>query len=124
MRDLARWVEGFGVSETEFRLLWALHPACDAAQKIESPMRRPTPALAQTQLASRLAASAAQVSGVVERLRAAGLVEQDAQPGDRRRQMWQLAPAGRILVLAIIDAVETLPLNSASPVGGSGKGAA
>lgn len=124
LRDLARWVERFGVSETEFRLLWALHLDCESMPMDESPRQRPRAALAQTELARRLAASAAQVSAVVERIRALGLVEHDAQPGDRRRQLWRLAPAGRVLVLAIIDAVEALPQHGASPSVGAGRDAA
>ncbi len=124
VRDLARWVAGCGVSETEFRLLWALHHASEAAQNIESSTRRPAAALAQTELASRLAASAAHVSAVVERLRAAGLVEHDSQPGDRRRQLWQLAPAGRALVLAIVAAVEALSKRCESTSSSAGRDAA
>jgi DNA-binding MarR family transcriptional regulator len=124
VRDLARWVAGFGVSETEFRLLWVLHHAAELAQKFESSTRRPAAALAQTELASQLAASTAQVSAVVERLRAMGLVDHDVQTGDRRRQLWQLAPAGRALVAAIVAAVEALPPCSASPAGKAEKDAA
>ena len=101
VRELARWVDGFGVSETEFRLLWQLFLAA------ESPSYRPGALFDQAELAVRLAVSPAQVSGVVERLRSLALLERDAQPGDRRRQLWRLAPAGRTLVLAVVAAVDT-----------------
>jgi DNA-binding MarR family transcriptional regulator len=112
-RALARWVDGFGVSETEFRLLWQLFVAA------ESPELRPCTLFDQAELAVRLAASPAQVSGVVERLRSLTLIERDAQPGDRRRQLWRIAPAGRTLVLAVVAAVGSQP-----HVGPAGKDAA
>jgi DNA-binding MarR family transcriptional regulator len=104
-RDLTAWVAGFDVSETEFRLLWLLSSAMHADCKAPAP----APAVDQAELASRLAVSAAQVSGVVERLRHAGLIEHGAGSGDRRRQFWQLAEAGRELVREIVAAVESLP---------------
>jgi DNA-binding MarR family transcriptional regulator len=112
-RELAGWVDGFGVSETEFRLLWQLFLAAETASY------RPGALFDQAELAVRLAASPAQVSGVVERLRSLALIERDVQPGDRRRQVWRLAPAGRTLVLAVVAAVDTQP-----HVGPAGKDAA
>lgn len=102
-RDLTAWVTGFDVSETEFRLLWLLSHASSADAKA------PMPSVDQAELATRLAVSAAQVSGVVERLRHAALIEHAAGSGDRRRQFWQLAESGRDLVQAIIASVEALP---------------
>ncbi len=121
VRQLACWVDGLGVNETEFRLLWLLSFVA------ESPARRPEAEFDQAELAVRLAVSAAQVSGVVERLRAAGFVERGADTGDRRRQLWQLAPAGRALVTSVIAAVDALPAPGAShdaPLGSAGKDAA
>lgn len=102
-RDLTAWVAGFDVSETEFRLLWLLSSSSHADGKA------PTPSVDQAELATRLAVSAAQVSGVVERLRHAELIEHGAGSGDRRRQFWQLAGAGRELVHAIVASVEAMP---------------
>jgi DNA-binding MarR family transcriptional regulator len=95
-RQLAAWVDGFAVGETEFRLLWELY----TSQGTEA-----APTFDQAELADRLAVSAAQVSGVVERLRRSQLIARPAVDGDRRRQFWQLTPAGKALVQQIIAAV-------------------
>ncbi len=100
MRDIAVWAAGAGLSEPEFRLLWLLFPAAESAAAAE-------PALDQTALARRLAVSTAQVSALVERLRAAGCIAV-APASDRRRQLWRLTPAGRAAVLAIMAAVDAL----------------
>jgi DNA-binding MarR family transcriptional regulator len=60
----------------------------------------------QAALADRLAVSAAQVSGVVERLRRSQLIARPAVDGDRRRQFWQVTAAGDELVQRIIAAVD------------------
>lgn len=99
MRDIAGWVQGLGVSETEFRLLWLL-------LEHERGQQRGAGALDQAELAERLAVSAAQVSGVVERLRERELVDRVLDGGDRRRQMWRLAPAGAATVSAVVASVE------------------
>jgi DNA-binding MarR family transcriptional regulator len=103
VRRLARWVEGFGVSEIEFRFLWLLFLEAESdAQRLEV-------LFDQAALAECLAVSPARVSAAVERLRAAGLVERAAARGDRRRQCWRLAERGRALVSSVIAAVEALP---------------
>ena len=106
VRQLARWVDGFGVGETEFRLMWTLFPV------EESPS--PMPRCDQAELAERLAVSAAQVSCVVERLRGSQLLERDAAEGDRRRQVWRLTAAGLALVRKIVAAVDALPATGES----------
>src|SRR5262245_43643976 len=112
MRDIADWVGGAGLSEAEFRLLWLLFPAADHAAL------QGEPALDQTALAAALAVSPAQVSAVVDRLRAAGRITV-TPPGGRRRQLWRLTPTGRELVLSVVAAVDALP-----PAGSAGKEAA
>ena len=97
-RQLARWVDGFAIGETDFRLLWDLFAA--DAQATAMPM------FDQAALAERLAISAAQVSGMVERLRARNLVSRPSIDGDRRRQFWQLTASGQTLVREIIATVD------------------
>lgn len=116
VRDLAQWVDGFGVSEIEFRLLWLLFAAADGAT---STSHASAGQFDQAELATRLAVSAAQVSACVERLHAGGSIERGPQDADRRRQLWRLSRAGRGLVLKVVAAVDALP-----PVGDSGKEAA
>jgi DNA-binding MarR family transcriptional regulator len=96
-RQLAAWVDGFPVGESEFRLLWELHTACADAGMAS---------FDQAELADRLAVSAAQVSGMVERLRRSQLIARPAVDGDRRRQYWRLTAAGDELVQRIIAAVD------------------
>ena len=116
VRDLAQWVDGFGVSETEFRLLWLLFTEADGAP---APSRTTPLEFDQAELAARLAVSAAQVSASVERLHRAAQLERVSQDADRRRQLWRLSPSGRSLVLKVVAAVDALP-----PVGDAGKEAA
>jgi len=85
--ELARHAERSQLTEPEFLLLWACR-------------RAPPRGVAQSQLAARLAVSAAQVSGLVERLRRGGLLEGRRGPSDRRRQFWRLTPAGEATLQA------------------------
>ncbi len=71
-----------GLSEPEISTLWA----CLGDQR---------EGMDQRELASRLAISAAQVSGLVESLRAGGLLAGHRDQRDRRRQVWRLTPAGQ-----------------------------
>jgi DNA-binding MarR family transcriptional regulator len=48
-------------------------------------------------LAQILAVSPAQISGLVERLCAAGLLQCLAAEGDRRLRLWRLMPAGQAI---------------------------
>jgi DNA-binding MarR family transcriptional regulator len=116
VRDLALWVDGFGVSETEFRLLWLLFNEADGAP---APPRTVPREFDQAELAARLAVSAAQVSASVERLHREARLERVSQVADRRRQLWRLSPSGRSLVLKVVAAVDALP-----PVGDAGMEAA
>ena len=115
MREIAAWAEEIGVSETEFRLLWLLF------QQAHGEASKPT-ALDQAALAERLAVSAAQVSGVIERLRQLKFVDRVPEVRDRRRQLWRLATAGEALVLTLVAhvAAEIPPL--APPFEGGGFG--
>ena len=80
------------LSEPEFSLLWACRDA-------------PPTGLGQNELAARLAVSAAQVSGLVERLRVAELLEGRRGQTDRRRQLWRLTPAGQAALAASLTHV-------------------
>lgn len=96
LRDITAWVHQFGVSEPEFRLLWLLF-------RLEGPTA--SCAVDQAELAEQLAVSAAQVSGVVERLMQRELVDRVLDGADRRRQLWRLAGAGEGLVRDVIASV-------------------
>ncbi|MEE9603187.1 MAG: MarR family winged helix-turn-helix transcriptional regulator, partial [Thermoguttaceae bacterium] len=77
------------LSEPELAMLWTCREA-------------PTEGFSQTELAQRLAVSAAGVSGLVEQLRGAGLLEGHRTTPDRRRQFWKLTPAGEATLQTIL----------------------
>lgn len=60
-------------------------------------------AASQLDIATRLALSPAQVSGMVEQLRKRGLVIGQRSKSDRRRQVWKLTSAGRNLLQRVED---------------------
>jgi len=68
------------LGEPEFSLLWILAST--------------EPAISQREIARRLAISAAQVCGLVERLRKRELIRGERDPSDRRRQCWRLTEPG------------------------------
>jgi DNA-binding MarR family transcriptional regulator len=124
MRELADWTRPFGLSEMEFRLLWLLsQPEWIGGDACERD---------QVELAERLAVSAAQVSSVVERLRAQGFIEPVRDGADRRRQLWRIAPAGAARVGEVVtrlaaaahSAVAIPPLAPLFEGGGFERGAA
>ena len=66
--------------------------------------REASPAgLEQKELAAILAVSASQVSGLVEQLRRRGLLQGSRAANDRRRQLWQLTPTGRVRLQDILS---------------------
>ncbi len=77
------------LSEPELSMLWTCREA-------------PAEGFSQTELARRLAVSAAGVSGLVEQLRGAGLLEGNRAMPDRRRQVWRLTPAGEATLQTIL----------------------
>jgi DNA-binding MarR family transcriptional regulator len=84
-RALSEWARRFGLSEADFQILWQLRSAGQNG-------------LDQTALASALACSPAQISAIVERLRARGQIGALAGSADRRRHRWQLSQPGQELV--------------------------
>ncbi len=74
----------YGLSEAEIEMLWACAKA-------------PPSGRSQNGLASDLVVSPAHVSGVVERLHCAGLLQFSMVEGDRRLRLWQLTPAGQAI---------------------------
>ncbi len=91
IRDsLNRFLQGSDLHETEFLLLWQL------ASNHEP--------LAQKLLAPRIGASPAQVSGLLERLRVAGLVVSERDSRDRRKLCWQATPPGHLFVQNVLQA--------------------
>lgn len=105
-RLLGAWVRELGVSDSEFRLLWQLERELNAATE-SAASRKPLPP-DQAMLAERLAVSPAQMSGMVERLSAEGLIEPDRSTKDRRRQAWRISLAGQLLVSNVIARVNPL----------------
>ena len=79
--DLAARLSNLGLTEGEFFVLWACRLA-------------PAEGVSQNELAVRIGVSAAQISSLVERLRATGYLEGRRDPADRRRQCWRLTTAG------------------------------
>jgi len=79
---IAQYCQGIDLSEAQLSLLWA----CLVA---------PPGGLSQKDLANHLVVSPAHVSGLVEQLRCQGLLCGRRNVHDRRRQHWQLAPAGQ-----------------------------
>src|SRR5262245_50172842 len=62
----------------------------------------------QVDLAGAIGVSPAQMSGVVERLGARGLVAMHRPTIDRRRQVWQSSAAGQSLLHSIAPRLESL----------------
>lgn len=89
---LASAAQPHDLSDSEFHLLWSFLPASASAAS-------------QNDLAAWLGVSAAQVSSLVERLRKKGWITGQRTATDRRRQVWQLTPAGRAVVEAVSQAI-------------------
>ncbi|RIK83862.1 MAG: hypothetical protein DCC67_05560 [Planctomycetota bacterium] len=100
MRELAVWVRPVGLSEAEFRLLWSLVKLGDSGAGAPAE---------QSALAVQLAASPAQVSMLVERLRLKGLIE-CSRASDRRRQAWRLTKAGGETIARVVGVVAAAAL--------------
>ena len=81
-RRLADVAEGLGLSDTELLVVWL----CSGGGRV------------QVDLAGAIGISPAQMSGMVERLRARGLVAMHRQAMDRRRQIWRTSAAGQALL--------------------------
>jgi DNA-binding MarR family transcriptional regulator len=79
-----------GLREPELALLWAC-------------TKSPPGGRSQCELAEELAVSSAQVSGLVERMCCVGLLRARAIEEDRRRHLWELAPAGVVVWQAVLD---------------------
>ena len=90
-RALNEWARRFSLGEPEFQVLW-----CLSGYSAEG--------LDQTTLAKALVCSAAQVSAIVERLKARGWIQQRPEAQDRRRHLWQLSPAGQSLLSEMLTA--------------------
>ena len=97
-RRITAWLDGSPISESEFRLLWLLARTGVVAGARSN----------QGDLAGKLAASPAQVSGAVERLRALGFVARILDERDRRRHLWKVTEAGDELLRRIIDHVAVI----------------
>jgi DNA-binding MarR family transcriptional regulator len=87
--ELGQQAGRWQLSEPEFSLLWV---CCKA----------PPLGFSQNELADKLAVSAAQISGLVEQLRGAGLLQGRRAATDRRRQLWRLTDAGETTLRTIL----------------------
>jgi DNA-binding MarR family transcriptional regulator len=81
-RRLAAIANAFDLSDTELLVVWL----CSGSGRV------------QVDLAGAIGVSPAQMSGMVERLRARGLVAMQRQAMDRRRQVWRTSAAGQTLL--------------------------
>jgi DNA-binding MarR family transcriptional regulator len=89
---LAEQVAAWGLTDQEFLVLWLCDDRSGAAQ-------------GQGELAATLGASAAQMSGLVERLRQRDLLQVERVGNDRRRQAWRLSPTGKEILVAACQAL-------------------
>lgn len=89
---IARHCADLGLSEAQVALLQACR-------------RSPSSGSSQKELAERLLVSPALISGLVEELRQAGLLVGRRDVHDRRRQQWQLTPAGQGRLHAVLERV-------------------
>ena len=81
------------LSDSEFLLLWACHQSGD----------EPT---IQSQLVLQIGLSAAQLSGIVERLHKRELLQVERSDRDRRKQLLSLTELGRDVLHAAIQSLE------------------
>ena len=91
-RELGALVANFDLREAEFRLLWSLL----TVRTLQD----------QTEIAAAIGCSPAQVSSLVEHLRKKRLILAIPSPEDRRRQQWQLTPAGCRMLERVIASVD------------------
>jgi len=96
--QLKRHTERYGLGDRPFLVLWMLSSTSD-----ESRTDCNAQELNQVTLATALGMSPAQLSAVLEQLRRRQLVESRRSTADRRRQHWQLTPAGSSLRRAILN---------------------
>src|SRR5699024_6079634 len=87
------------LSDVEMSLLWQCHRAIPVGQ-------------GQIELATAMSVSPAQISGLVEQLRERGLLAGCRDPRDRRRQVWQVTPAGNHLLEQVLVELEPLAAQS------------
>jgi DNA-binding MarR family transcriptional regulator len=81
-RRLAEVAAGFDLSDSELLVVWL----CNGGGRV------------QIELAGLIGISPAQMSGMVERLRARDLVAMHRLAMDRRRQVWRMTTAGQALL--------------------------
>jgi DNA-binding MarR family transcriptional regulator len=98
-RHLPEWASQFGLS----------HVQCHVLHLIE-----PGQPVAMSRLAEVLSCDASNVTGLVDRLEARGLLERRPAPGDRRVKILALTPAGARLRNEMLRHMtgEPLPLSS------------
>lgn len=87
-KSLAELAAPHHLSDTEALILWACSDATGTG-------------LGQHELANLVGISAAQLSGLVERLSAQDLLLGRRPAHDRRRQYWRLSPQGEAMLVAL-----------------------
>lgn len=70
----------------------------------------------QSQLGAMVAMDAATIKGVIDRLRARGLVECSADAGDRRRVVIGLSAEGKARVESLLPAAEAITRETLAPL--------
>lgn len=81
-RTISDRIRPWGINDVELLVLWL----CDEAAE---------PGIAQSELVANIGVSAAQMSGLVDRLRQQGMLTGKRCNSDRRRQYWSLAGDGK-----------------------------
>ena len=101
-RHLPEWAGRFGLSHVQCQVLHLMEPG------------EPVP---MSRLAEVLSCDASNVTGLVDRLEARGLLERRPSPDDRRVKVLDLTPAGARLRGEMLRHMtgETLPLASLTP---------
>ena len=97
-RTLSDRLSGWGLSDTDFLVLWLCH-------------RAEPRGLVQRDLAEALGISPPQMSGLVERLRQQGLLTSRRCPLDRRRQLWGIDVAGCRLLTQVCAELKQLTVS-------------
>lgn len=96
--SLAEEIAPHELGESEFALLWACYQPSRERLEAEG--------LTQSELAQALELSHASVSGLVEQLRRAGLLDGCRSTVDRRRQVWRLTERGETLMRNLLAELE------------------
>lgn len=91
------------INDTAFLAMWL----CASAD---------SPGISQSELTAATGTSAAQMSGLLDRLRRHGWMTSVRLEGDRRRQWWRLTPAGQQICASIGQSLQSALINAFGPL--------